>query len=105
MSLTSTFLLHEVDNQRPDLACSQVIAMGSSHPKKAHFCVPDKHLGGSLLGALFRTLYCLVCVHIGNAPSAVIQRVAVRTRVTVCNGLSWLTGVQHQAVLNWSRIS
>lgn len=31
-SLTSTFLLHEVDGQLLGLACSQVIAMGSSHP-------------------------------------------------------------------------
>lgn len=89
--MTSTFLGHEVDDQHLDLVCSQVIAIGSSHLKKAHFCVPDKHLRGSLLDALFRTLYCLLCVHIVKASSAIVQRVAVRTnqRVAVCK-LSWL---------------
>lgn len=101
--MTSNFLLHEVDNQLLDLVCSQVIAIGSSHHKKAHFCMPDKHLRDILLSALFKTLYCLPCVHIVNASSAVIQRVAERTRVTVCK-LNWLTGVEHQSVLNWNKI-
>lgn len=96
--MTSNFLLHEVDNQLLDLVCSQVIAIGSSHHKKAHFCMPDKHLRDILLSALFRTLYCLPCVHIVNASSAVIQRVAERTRVTVCK-LNWQDFIK--AALFW----
>lgn len=80
---------HEVDEQRLDLLCSQLTAVGSSHPKKAHFRVSDKHLRESLLSALYRTLYFFPCVHLANASSAVIQRVDVRTRVAVCK-LSWL---------------
>lgn len=60
-------------------AARQVIAMGLSYPpKNICFHVPDKHLGGSLLGALFSGALChLLCVYGVNASEDFSQRDAL----------------------------
>lgn len=76
-SLCPAFQLHTVDA----LACSQTgdcNGLVISLPQNICFCVPDKHLGGSLLGALFSRALChLLCVYAVNASEDFSQRDAL----------------------------
>lgn len=85
-------------------AVRQVIAMGLSYPslKIFVFVCQTSTLGEPCLVPCSQGLCAICCVFM----LLMLPRILAREMlwVAVLQGLSWLAGAQHHAVLNWSRI-